>query len=125
MTQSSSTWQGALARLRTAAAAEQEKCAHFPALLEALLRLLLLCLFAQPRRLPRIARTLPALPLRSRSRARIAAGRVPPRAARPERFLDWWLRMNFGGVITAIAPPPPPRRPLRRTPPPDPAPAPA
>jgi hypothetical protein len=79
-----------------------------PAAVEAMLLALLLRLLGQ---LERLARTwhagTPMVPAGvSRSHARIASGRVPPRAQRPERFLDWWLRMNFGrGMRPAEHPP--------------------
>jgi hypothetical protein len=124
MTHAPATWEQALAWLRTAAQAERETCVRRPAALEAMLLALLLRLLAAlggAARWPGApARALrPAL---SRSRARIASGRVPPRAARRELFLDWWLRMNFGRGMRPAAPPPGLARPrLLRAPPPEPA----
>lgn len=108
MTHPPSPLEQAFARLRTSAQADAAACAHLPASVEAMLLALLLRLLGQ---LERLARTwhagTPMVPAGlSRSHARIASGRVPPRAQRPERFLDWWLRMNFGrGMRPAEHPP--------------------
>ncbi len=134
MTHASATWEQPLARLRTAAQAEREACVHRPAALEALLIALLLRLLAAlghaapacnmaAGNLPAWCRRALALrPSVSRSHARIASGRVPPRAARRERCLDWWFRMNFGRGMRPSAPPPVPARlrRLARIPPPEP-----
>jgi hypothetical protein len=103
----------AFARIRISAEADAAACAHVPTAVEAMLLALLLRLLGQLERLARTwhAGTHPVPAGQSRSQARIASGLVPPRAQRPERFLDWWLRMNFGRGMRPAAHPP--SRPLR------------
>ncbi len=108
MTHPPSPLEQAFARLRTCAQADAAACAHMPAAVEAMVLALLVRLLGQLERLARTwhAGAAMAPASQSRSHARIASGLVPPRAQRPERFLDWWLRMNFGrGMRPAEHPP--------------------
>ena len=121
MTHSPATLEQAFARIRIAAQADADACAHVPTAVEAVLLALLLRLLGQLERLARAwqSGTPGRHPALSRSQARIAEGVVPPRAQRTGPFRHWYVRLHPAlGMRPATRPlAPPPRLRQVRAPP--------
>ena len=129
MTHHPDNLEEAFARLRSAAEADREACAHLPAAIEAMMFALLVRLLTQLQGMARAwaanRHPVPRQAGLSRSHARIASGLVPPRAERTGPFCHWLvsLHRNRGMRPAAPAPARPPRALHPRATPPEPAPA--